>query len=138
MADVAKELDGEAAILKKYIRRDIDDTAEGTITFEKVQKFLGGIIAHSISSDGASEENGKGFTILQKDPLTNTYKLCIDEVIAYTVATVGKLFVNGNSRFGGELSSKQFISGFLGGLGWGYLQYASYQCRRSTGKQVDG
>lgn len=133
VADVAKELDGEAAILKKYIRRDIDDTAEGTITFDKVQKFLGGllvgenfsfdkegnIIAHSISSDGASEENGKGFTILQKDPLTNTYKLCIDEVIAYTVATVGKLFVNGNSRFGGELSSKQFISGFLGGLGWG-------------------
>ena len=119
VADVAKELDGEAAILKKYIRRDIDDTAEGTIPFEKVQKFLGGIIAHSISSDGASEENGKGFTILQKDPLTNTYKLCIDEVIAYTVATVGKLFVNGNSRFGGELSSKQFISGFLGGLGWG-------------------
>lgn len=132
VADVAKELDGEAAILKKYIRRDIDDTAEGTITFEKVQKLLGGllvgenfsfdkegnILAHSISSDGASEENGKGFTILQKDPLTNTYKLCIDEVIAYTVATVGKLFVNGNSRFGGELSSKQFISGFLGGLGW--------------------
>ena len=133
VADVAKELDGEAAILKKYIRRDIDDTAEGTITFEKVQKLLGGllvgenfsfdkegnILAHSISSDGASEENGKGFTILQKDPLTNTYKLCIDEVIAYTVATVGKLFVNGNSRFGGELSSKQFVSGFLGGLGWG-------------------
>ena len=133
VADVAKELDGEAAILKKYIRRDIDDTAEGTIPFEKVQKLLGGllvgenfsfdkegnILAHSISSDGASEENGKGFTILQKDPLTNTYKLCIDEVIAYTVATVGKLFVNGNSRFGGELSSKQFISGFLGGLGWG-------------------
>lgn len=133
VADVAKELDGEASILKKYIRRDIDDTAEGTITFEKVQKLLGGllvgenfsfdkegnILAHSISSDGASEENGKGFTILQKDPLTNTYKLCIDEVIAYTVATVGKLFVNGNSRFGGELSSKQFISGFLGGLGWG-------------------
>lgn len=132
VADVAKELDGEAAILKKYIRRDIDDTAEGTITFEKVQKLLGGllvgenfsfdkegnIIAHSISSDGASEENGKGFTILQKDPLTNTYKLCIDEIIAYTVATVGKLFVNGNSRFGGELSSKQFISGFLRGLGW--------------------
>lgn len=133
VADVAKELDGEAAILKKYIRRDIDDTAEGTITFEKVQKLVSGllvgenfsfdkegnIIAHSISSDGASEENGKGFTILQKDSLTNTYKLCIDEVIAYTVATVGKLFVNGNSRFGGELSSKQFISGFLGGLGWG-------------------
>ena len=89
--------------------------ADGEFKFDKE----GNILAHSISSDGASEENGKGFTILQKDPLTNTYKLCIDEVIAYTVATVGKLFVNGNSRFGGELSSKQFISGFLGGLGWG-------------------
>lgn len=123
-----------------------DDTARGLITFLKGIKIGkdfsfdrsgnihahslalennfrfdadGNIIAHSISSDGASEENGKGFTILQKDPLTNTYKLCIDEVIAHTVATVGKLFVNGNSRFGGELSSKQFISGFLGGLGWG-------------------
>lgn len=123
-----------------------DDTARGLITFLKGIKIgkdfsfdrsgnihahslalennfrfdaEGNIIAHSISSDGASEENGKGFTILQKDPLTNTYKLCIDEVIAHTVATVGKLFVNGNSRFGGELSSKQFISGFLGGLGWG-------------------
>lgn len=132
-ADKAGELDEEAEVLQRYIRKDIDDIAQGTVTWEKVQKLLGGlvvgenfsfdkegnIIAHSISSDGASEENGKGFTILQKDPLTNTYKLCIDEVIAYTVATVGKLFVNGNSRFGGELSSKQFISGFLGGLGWG-------------------
>lgn len=117
----------------EFVSRLLDNTAKGTITWEKVQKLLSGllvgdnfsfdaegnIIAHSISSDGASEENGKGFTILQKDPLTNTYKLCIDEIIAYTVATVGKLFVNGNSRFGGELSSKQFISGFLGGLGWG-------------------
>lgn len=118
---------------KYFVSKLTDDTAKGTVTWEKVQKLLGGllvgenfsfdkegnILAHSISSDGASEENGKGFTILQKDPLTNTYKLCIDEVVAYTVATVGKLFVNGNSRFGGELSSKQFISGFLGGLGWG-------------------
>ena len=121
------------AVDEQRLNKTKDDTAKGTITWEKIQKLVGGllvgenfsfdkegnIIAHSISSDGASEENGKGFTILQKDPLTNTYKLCIDEIIAYTVATVGKLFVNGNSRFGGELSSKQFISGFLGGLGWG-------------------
>lgn len=117
----------------EFVSRLQDNTAKGTITWEKIQKLLSGllvgenfsfdkegnIIAHSISSDGASEENGKGFTILQKDPLTNTYKLCIDEIVAYTVATVGKLFVNGNARFGGELSSKQFVSGFLGGLGWG-------------------
>lgn len=116
----------------EFVSRLQDNTAKSTITWEKIQKLLSGllvgenfsfdkegnILAHSISSDGASEENGKGFIIMQKDPLTNTYKLCIDEIIAYTVATVGKLFVNGNSRFAGELSSKQFISGFLGGLGW--------------------
>ena len=121
------------AVDEQRLNKTKDDTAKGTITWEKIQKLLSGlvvgenfsfdkegnIIANSISSDRASEENGKGFTILQKDPLTNTYKLCIDEVIAHTVATVGKLFVNGNSRFGGELSSKQFIPRFLGGLGWG-------------------
>jgi hypothetical protein len=106
VADVAKELDGEAAILKKYIRRDIDDTAEGTITFEKVQKFLGGLLV------------GEKYSF-DKDGNILAHSISADEIIAYTVATVGKLFVNGNSRFGGELSSKQFISGFLGGLGWG-------------------
>lgn len=106
VADVAKELDGEAAILKKYIRRDIDDTAEGTITFEKVQKFLGGLL---VGEDFSFDKEGN---ILARS-------ISADEIIANTVATVGKLFVNGNSRFGGELSSKQFISGFLGGLGWG-------------------
>lgn len=106
VADVAKELDGEAAILKKYIRRDIDDTAEGTITFEKVQKFFGGLL---VGEEFSFDKEGN---ILARS-------ISADEIIAYTVATVGKLFVNGNSRFGGELSSKQFISGFLGGLGWG-------------------
>lgn len=106
VADVAKELDGEAAILKKYLRRDIDDTAEGTITFEKVQKFFGGLL---VGEDFSFDKEGN---ILARS-------ISADEIIAYTVATVGKLFVNGNSRFGGELSSKQFISGFLGGLGWG-------------------
>lgn len=106
VADVAKELDGKAAILKKYIRRDIDDTAEGTITFEKVQKLLGGLL---VGEDFSFDKEGN---IIARS-------ISADEIIANTVATVGKLFVNGNSRFGGELSSKQFISGFLGGLGWG-------------------
>lgn len=106
VADVAKELDGEAAILKKYLRRDIDDTAEGTITFEKVQKLLGGLLV------------GENFSF-DKEGNILANSISADEIIAFTVATVGKLFVNGNSRFGGELSSKQFISGFLGGLGWG-------------------
>lgn len=42
-ANKAGELDEEADVLQKYIRKDIDDTAHGTITFEKVQQFLQGL-----------------------------------------------------------------------------------------------
>ena len=133
VADVAKELDGEAAILKKYIRRDIDDTAEGTITFEKVQKLLGGlvvgegfsfddegnIIAHSIVSENANTDEEKGFILAAKDEETGKYKLCIDELLAWGLATVKQLHVKGDSTFDGNLFSKLFISDFLTGKGWG-------------------
>ncbi len=133
VADVAKELDGEAAILKKYIRRDIDDTAEGTITFEKVQKLLGGlvvgegfsfddegnIIAHSIVSENANTDEEKGFILAAKDEETGKYKLCIDELLAWGLATVKQLHVKGDSIFDGNLFSKLFISDFLTGKGWG-------------------
>lgn len=42
-ADKAGELDGEAEVLQRYIRKDIDDIAKGTVTWEKVQKFLQGL-----------------------------------------------------------------------------------------------
>ena len=202
-ADKAGELDGEAEVLQRYIRRDIDDIAQGTVTWEKVQKFLGGllvgedfafdkngnIVAHSITSDGANVNERKGFSIIQTDPKTgkyklnidellafskatikkqakigdkfvfdvekdfrfdaegniiahsiasenaNTdeekgfiiarrddngkYKLCIDELLAWGLATVKQLHVKGDSTFDGNLFSKEFISGFLGGKGWG-------------------
>lgn len=196
-ADKAGELDEEAEVLQRYIRKDIDDTAKGTVTWEKVQKFLGGllvgedfsfdadgnIIAHSIASENANEAEHKGFSIIQTDPKTgkyklninellafskakvgdkfvfdaandfrfdaegniiahsiasdnaNTdeekgfviarkdetgkYKLCIDELLAWGLATVKQLHVKGDSTFDGNLFSKEFISGFLGGKGWG-------------------
>lgn len=207
-ADKAGELDGEAEVLLRYIRKDIDDIAQGTVTWEKVQKFLGGllvgedfafdkngnIVAHSITSDGANVNERKGFSIIQTDPKTgkyklnidellafskatikkqakigdkfvfdvekdfrfdaegniiahsiasenaNTdeekgfiiarrddngkYKLCIDELLAWGLATVKQLHVKGDSTFDGNLFSKEFISGFLGGKGWGiYNKY---------------
>ena len=202
-ADKAGELDGEAEVLLRYIRKDIDDIAQGTVTWEKVQKFLGGllvgedfafdkngnIVAHSITSDGANVNERKGFSIIQTDPKTgkyklnidellafskatikkqakigdkfvfdvekdfrfdaegniiahsiasenaNTdeekgfiiarrddngkYKLCIDELLAWGLATVKQLHVKRDSTFDGNLFSKEFISGFLGGKGWG-------------------
>ena len=48
-ADKAGELDGEAEVLLRYIRKDIDDTAQGTVTWEKVQKFLQGLTAEDLS-----------------------------------------------------------------------------------------
>lgn len=196
-ADKAGELDEEAEVLQRYIRKDIDDIAQGTVTWEKVQKLLGGllvgedfsfdadgnIIAHSIASENANEAEHKGFSIIQTGPKTgkyklninellafskakvgdkfvfdaandfrfdaegniiahsiasenaNTdeekgfiiaridetgkYKLCIDELLAWGLATMKQLHVKGDSTFDGNLFSKEFISGFLGGKGWG-------------------
>ena len=196
-ADKAGELDEEAEVLQRYIRKDIDDIAQGTVTWEKVQKLLGGllvgedfsfdadgnIIAHSIASENANEVERKGFSIIQTDPKTgkyklnidellafskakvgdkfvfdaandfrfdaegniiahsiasenaNTdegkgfiiaridergkYKLCVDELLAWGLATMKQLHVKGDSTFDGNLFSKEFIPGFLGGKGWG-------------------
>lgn len=185
VADVAKELDGEAAILKKYIRRDIDDTAEGLITFLQGVKFGkegdyfieengkaslrdilantikattistgnnfyfdangdfkfdadGNIIAHSIASEDANETEEKGFMIARKDD-TGKYKLCVDELLAWGLATVKQLHVKGDSTFDGNLFSKQFISDFLTGKGWGIynkpiLNAAGVQENKWTGE----
>lgn len=196
-ADKAGELDEEAEVLQRYIRKDIDDIAQGTVTWKKVQKLLGGLLvgedfsfdadgninAHSIASENANEAERKGFSIIQTGPKTgkyklninellafskakvgdkfvfdaandfrfdaegniiahsiasenaNTdeekgfiiaridetgkYKLCIDELLAWGLATMKQLHVKGDSTFDGNLFSKEFISGFLGGKGWG-------------------
>ena len=196
-ADKAGELDEEAEVLQRYIRKDIDDIVQRTVTWEKVQKLLGGllvgedfsfdadgniiahsiasenaneaehkgfsiiqtgpktgkyklninellafskakvgdkfvfdaandfrfdaegnIIAHTIASDGANEDEEKGFMIARKDD-TGKYKLCVDELLAWGSATVKQLHVKGDSTFDGNLFSKQFISDFLTGKGWG-------------------
>lgn len=122
-----------------------DDTARGLITFLKGIKIGkdfsfdhsgnihahslalennfrfdadGNIIAHSIASENANTDEEKGFIIVRKDE-TGKYKLCIDELLAWGLATVKQLHVKGDSTFDGNLFSKEFISGFLGGKGWG-------------------
>jgi hypothetical protein len=106
-ADKAGELDEEAEVLQRYIRKDIDDIAQGTVTWEKVQKLLGGllagedfsfdadgnIIAHSIASENANEAEHKGFSIIQTGPKTGKYKLNINELLAFSKAKVGDKFV---------------------------------------------
>lgn len=122
-----------------------DDTAHGLITFLKGIKIGkdfsfdrsgnihahslalennfrfdadGNIIAHSIASENANTDEEKGFIIGRKDE-TGKYKLCIDELLAWGLATVKQLHVKGDSTFDGNLFSKQFVSDFLTGKGWG-------------------
>ena len=106
-ADKAGELDEEAEVLQRYIRKDIDDIVQRTVTWEKVQKLLGGllvgedfsfdadgnIIAHSITSENANEAEHKGFSIIQTGPKTGKYKLNINELLAFSKAKVGDKFV---------------------------------------------
>lgn len=122
-----------------------DDTARGLITFLKGIKIgkdfsfdrsgnihahslalennfrfdaEGNIIAHSIASENANTDEEKGFIIVRKDE-TGKYKLCIDELLAWGLTTVKQLHVKGDSTFDGNLFSKQFVSDFLTGKGWG-------------------
>lgn len=55
-ADKAGELDEEAEVLQRYIRKDIDDTAKGKITFEDVISLLKGLKL----GDGKSQITGEG------------------------------------------------------------------------------
>ena len=87
---------------------------------EKDFKFdaEGNVIAHSVASENANAAEGKGFIIAKKDD-TGRYKLCVDELLAWGLATVKQLQVKGDSTFDGNLFSKQFVSDFLSGKGWG-------------------
>lgn len=101
-----------------------DDTAHGLITFLKGIKIgnlfsfskEGDIIAHSIATDDYSEAGQKGFCLATKD--NGGYKLCIEEILAWGLATVSALHVKGAARFDDTIGSPDFVSGFLDGKGW--------------------
>ena len=91
VADVAKDLDGEAAILKKYIRRDIDDTAEGTITFEKVQKLVSGLLVGNFNNEngGSWTPDAEGRSHLITDYLEVRMKAIFEELVIKKTSTIG-------------------------------------------------
>lgn len=101
-----------------------DDTAHGLITFLKGIKIgslfsfskEGDIIANSITADDFSEAGQKGFCLATKED--GGYKLCIKEILAWGLATIGALHVKGTARFDDTIGSPAFVSGFLDGKGW--------------------
>ena len=129
--ELLKKTDGQ------YLSKVNDDQAKGIISFLKGLKVgeiysfdaAGNIIASSIKADSVtadrlassnfSEGEQKGFTVAVKDAETGKYRLCIDEIIAWSIATLASLHVKGNSKFDGNLASKDYVSGFAGGKGWG-------------------
>lgn len=129
--ELLKKTDGQ------YLSKVNDDQAKGLITFLKGLKVgeiysfdaAGNIIASNIKADSViadklassnfNEGEQKGFTVAVKDAETGKYRLCIDEIIAWSIATLASLHVKGNSTFDGNLASKDYVPGFVGGKGWG-------------------
>ena len=129
-ASKAGELSEDADVLQRYLRKDVDDTAKGVITFEQVQKALkgfligqgyqfdenGNIVAHTVKSDTVDAGSVTANTVTAND-VTSKHDTT-DELVAQVIATIAQLKVQGDSIFSGSLSSPEFISGFLAGKGW--------------------
>ncbi len=123
-----------------FLSRVEDDIAAGHITFDagltanKVANLKlgakfgdlfsfnddGDIIAHTITSSDFDKlavsdihKDKMGYTIAVKDKTDGTYKLLIDELRAWSRTLTTELVVSGNA------SNGDFVSGFLGGKGWG-------------------
>ena len=90
--------------------------ASGSVTADSVKS--GSVTADKLASSNFNEGEQKGFTVAVKDAETGKYRLCIDEIIAWSIATMASLHVKGDSTFDGNLASKDFVSGFVGGKGW--------------------
>lgn len=90
-ADKAGELDGEAEVLQRYIRKDIDDIAQGTVTWEKVQKFICGLIVGNINNEngGSWTPDAEGRSHLITDYLEVRMKAIFEELVIKKTSTIG-------------------------------------------------
>lgn len=95
-----------SALDDRYLRKDIDDTAHGNITFEK------DIILSGLESSIYSDRDANGFGH------ENGFRLFADGT-----AWVRDLKVKNDSMFAGSLSSPMFASGFPNGTGWMLAPY---------------
>ena len=90
-ADKAGELDGEAEVLLRYIRKDIDDTAQGTVTWEKVQKLVSGLVVGNFNSEngGSWTPDAEGRSHLITDYLEVRMKAIFEELVIKKTSTIG-------------------------------------------------
>lgn len=90
-ADKAGELDEEAEVLQRYIRKDIDDIAQGTVTFEKVQKLVSGLLVGNFNNEngGSWTPDAEGRSHLITDYLEVRMKAIFEELVIKKTSTIG-------------------------------------------------
>ena len=90
-ADKAGELDGEAEVLQRYIRKDIDDIAQGTVTWEKVQKLVSGLLVGNFNNEngGSWTPDAEGRSHLITDYLEVRMKAIFEELVIKKTSTIG-------------------------------------------------
>lgn len=90
-ADKAGELDEEAEVLQRYIRKDIDDIAQGTVTWEKVQKLLSGLLVGNSNNEngGSWTLDAEGRSHLITDYLEVRMKAIFEELVIKKTSTIG-------------------------------------------------
>lgn len=90
-ADKAGELDEEAEALQRYIRKDIDDIAQGTVTWEKVQKLLSGLLVGNFNNEngGSWIPDAEGRSHLITDYLEVRMKAIFEELVIKKTSTIG-------------------------------------------------
>lgn len=96
-ADKAGELDEEAEVLQRYIRKDIDDTAKGKITFEDVIYLLKGLQL----GDGKSQITDEG--------LAKLYAFMTYNFVSGAYGSGASIDNNGDAEMN-SLFVRQFIS----------------------------
>lgn len=96
-ADKAGELDEEAEVLQRYIRKDIDDTAKGKITFADVITLLKGLQL----GDGKSQISAEG--------LAKLYAFMTYNFVSGAYGSGASIDNNGNAEMN-SLFVRQFIS----------------------------
>lgn len=96
-ADKAGELDEEAEVLQRYIRKDIDDTAKGKITFEDVITLLKGLQL----GDGKSQITDEG--------LAKLYAFMTYNFVSGAYGSGASIDNNGDAEMN-SLFVRQFIS----------------------------
>ena len=107
----------------KYVESKLEDLDERFLSKVKPDetphhiKLLGGLTTTEAASDDYAKDTLKAGWAARKDDDGNWY-VEADKIVARILANVYDLLVENNAVFKGNLSSEEFISGFVGGKGW--------------------